>query len=127
MIKKQVKIISILLIVVALVASLSTIALASSQNPGLSGKIDEIAKGKDTITDDKIIGLGQSIVTIMQTIGIVVAVVVLLVLGIKYMMGSAEEKAEYKKTMIPYIVGAILIFASTTIVNVVYQLANGLN
>jgi len=43
------------------------------------------------------------------------------------MMGSAEEKAEYKKTMIPYVVGAVLIFASTTIVNIVYQLANSLN
>ncbi len=39
------------------------------------------------------------------------------------MIGSAEEKAEYKKTMIPYIIGAILIFASTTIVNIVYNLA----
>lgn len=43
------------------------------------------------------------------------------------MVGSAEEKAEYKKTMIPYLVGAILIFASTTIVNVVYNIANSLN
>ena len=55
-----------------------------------------------------------------------VAVVILLVLGIKYMMGSAEEKAEYKKSMIPYIVGAVLIFASTTIVGVVYDMANAL-
>ena len=50
----------------------------------------------------------------------------IMVLGIKYMMGSAEEKAEYKKTMIPYLVGAILIFAATTIANVIYNFANGL-
>jgi len=122
--KKQVKMISILLIVVTLLVSLSSIVLAV---PDLSGKIDEIGEGKEGITTDKVIDLGKTIVTIVQTIGIVVAVVVLLVLGIKYMMGSAEEKAEYKKTMIPYLVGAILIFAATTIVNVVYQLANGLN
>ena len=36
------------------------------------------------------------------------------------MVGSAEEKAEYKKTMIPYLVGAICIFAASTIANVVY-------
>ncbi len=71
--------------------------------------------------------LGKSIVGIVQTVGVVVAVVILLVLGIKYMMGSAEEKADYKKSMIPYIVGAICIFASTTIVNIVYNLAIGLN
>lgn len=71
--------------------------------------------------------LGSNIVAIIQTVGVVVAVVILLILGIKYMMGSAEEKADYKKSMIPYIVGAILIFASTTIVNIVWNFAKGLN
>ncbi len=124
MIKKQVKVLSIVLMVIMVLTSLASIVCAG--NTDLSGQIEKIGKGngKDY---DKVIGMGQAIVTIMQTVGIVVAVVVLLVLGIKYMMGSAEEKAEYKKTMIPYIVGAILIFASTTIVNVVYQLANGFN
>ena len=122
--KKQVKVISVLLIIVTILATLSSVVLAA---PNLSGKIDEIAQGNDSVATDKVVNLGKTIVTIMQTIGIVVAVVVLLVLGIKYMMGSAEEKAEYKKTMIPYVVGAVLIFASTTIVNIVYQLANGLN
>ena len=71
--------------------------------------------------------VGQRIMGILQTLGIVIAVLVLMVLGIKYMMGSAEEKAEYKKTMIPYVVGAILIFGATTIANMVFQFANGLN
>lgn len=71
--------------------------------------------------------LGQNIMGVMQIAGIVIAVIILMVLGIKYMMGSAEEKAEYKKTMIPYLVGAVLIFAASTIANVVYQFANGLN
>ena len=38
------------------------------------------------------------------------AVVLVAFLGIKYMLGSAEEKAEYKKDMIPYLVGAFLLF-----------------
>lgn len=122
--KKQMKIISVLLIIMTLVGVLGTVSLAA---PNLEDKIGSIAEGKDSIQDGKIIELGKAIVTIMQTVGIVVAVVVLLILGIKYMMGSAEEKAEYKKTMIPYVVGAVLIFASTTIVNIVYQLANSLN
>ena len=69
---------------------------------------------------------GQNIMGVIQVAGVVIAVVVLMILGIKYMMGSAEEKAEYKKTMIPYIVGALLIFAATTIANVIYQFASGL-
>lgn len=122
--KKQVKIMSIVLVVMMVLLSITNVVLAA---PDLSSKIDQIGQGNESANTDKVIGLGQTVVTIMQTVGIVVAVVVLLVLGIKYMMGSAEEKAEYKKTMIPYVVGAVLIFAATTIVNVVYQLANGLN
>ena len=74
----------------------------------------------------QVTSFGQNIMGVVQIAGVVIAVVVLMVLGIKYMMGSAEEKAEYKKTMIPYLVGAILIFAASTIANVVYQFAIGL-
>ena len=71
--------------------------------------------------------VGQKIMGIINTVGVVIAVVILMILGIKYMMGSAEEKAEYKKTMIPYIIGAVLIFGATTIANAVFNFANGLN
>ena len=125
--KKQIKLISIVLVIMIALLSISNVVLAANSTVDLSGKIDEIAKGDSSVTTDKLTNIGQTIVTIMQVVGIVVAVVVLLILGIKYMMGSAEEKADYKKTMIPYLVGAVLIFASTTIVNVVYQLANNLN
>ena len=85
-------------------------------------------KGNSSATGtNEIKNLGQNIMGVIQVVGVVIAVIILMVLGIKYMMGSAEEKAEYKKTMIPYLVGAILIFAASTIANVVYQFANGLN
>ena len=120
--KKQVKVLSIMLIVLTVLCSLSTIVLAD-----VASDLTTIGKGNSSAKTEGVVNLGATIVTIMQTVGVVVAVVVLLILGIKYMMGSAEEKAEYKKTMIPYLVGAILIFASTTIVSVVYNVANGLN
>ena len=121
--KKQVKIISIVLVIMMALMAVSNVVLAA---PDLSGDIKDMASGSGN-KPQEVLNLGKTIVTIMQTVGIVVAVVVLLILGIKYMMGSAEEKAEYKKTMIPYLVGAILIFASTTIVNVVYNIANSFN
>ena len=120
--KKQVKILSIILIVMMALTTISSTVLAAD----LSAKIKDMANGTGN-QPQEVLNLGKTIVTIMQTVGIVVAVVVLLILGVKYMIGSAEEKAEYKKTMIPYLVGAILIFASTTIVNVVYNIANSFN
>ena len=70
--------------------------------------------------------LGGKLMGVLQTAGVVISVIILIVLGIKYMMGSAEEKAEYKKTMIPYLVGAILIFAASTIASIIFSFANGM-
>jgi len=71
--------------------------------------------------DGEIAKLGGQIASILTTIGIVVAVIVLLVLGIKYMIGSAQEKAEYKKTMIPYIIGAVLLLSASGIVRLLFS------
>lgn len=57
----------------------------------------------------------------IQSIGSILSVLALVVIGIKYMLGSAEEKANYKQTMIPYIIGIILVFASSTFVNAIYK------
>lgn len=72
-------------------------------------------------TSSEISNFGGRIIGAIQVVGVVVSVVILLVLGIKYMMGSAEEKAEYKKSMVPYLVGAVLIFAASTIANIIYN------
>ena len=68
-------------------------------------------------------GFGQDIINILTTAGSICSVIVLIILGIKYMMGSAEEKAEYKKTLLPYIIGAFLVFAASTLASIVYNIA----
>lgn len=63
-----------------------------------------------------------SLANILTTAAMIVSVIVLMVLGIKYMMGSAEEKAEYKKVLIPYIVGAALVFGASAIADFVFKM-----
>lgn len=70
--------------------------------------------------------IGGKIIGIIQVFGNVLAVGMLIVLGIKYMMGSAEDKAEYKKSMIPYLIGAVLIFAGANIADIIYNSINGM-
>lgn len=130
---KSVKIITTLLLVIMLVMSFSSIAFAGGSGASTAGDISGVIGNINEAANDKlnndsgVASLGGQIVGIIQVVGIVVAVVILLVLGIKYMTGSAQEKAEYKKTMIPYIIGAILIFAASTIVNVIFNLATSIN
>ena len=87
----------------------------------------QITGSTDGTGSTEIANVGKSIVGILQTVGIILSVIVLIILGIKYMMGSAEEKADYKKSMIPYLVGAILIFAASALAQVVYQFVTGIS
>lgn len=110
--KKVLKVLATILMIM-LIVSIAVTSFALTPNE---------LKGNDNVSGTKDIqNLGNSIIGILRTVGIVLSVVVLIVIGIKYMMGSAEEKAEYKKTMIPYIVGAALIFAASVFANVIYN------
>ena len=75
---------------------------------------------------DKVMEIGNRIIGIIQFIGSFASVGVLIVLGIKYMMGSIEERAEYKKTMLPYVIGAVFVFAITNILGIVNSLVDGI-
>jgi len=55
-----------------------------------------------------------------------VGVITIIVIGIKYMVGSVEEKAEYKKTMVPYLVGAIMLACTSAIVKLIANMVEGL-
>ena len=65
----------------------------------------------------------KEIVTVLRTVGIAVAVIGILVLGVKYMAGSVEARADYKKSMMPYLIG----FTITTIVTIIHDLSEALN
>lgn len=119
--KKEIKIITAVLLAFVILATISTSAF------GISGTLQALKDGKEDVSGiSGIQNLGASLVTIIQVVGVVLAVVILSVLGIKYMMGSAEEKAEYKKTMIPYVIGAVLLFGASAIAGVIVNIANGM-
>lgn len=58
----------------------------------------------------------------ITTIGIIISVITLAVLGIKYMIGGVSEKAEYKKTMMPYLIGVFFLSGTCFILKIVLQL-----
>lgn len=64
---------------------------------------------------------GKNIVSVISSVGIVVSVLAIAAIGIKYMIGSLEERAEYKKSLMPYLIGAVLVFGASTIAQIVYQ------
>lgn len=119
---KTVKVVNIILTVAMIMMVLSSNVMATGTSAGSAGSI--IDQMQPTYNDGSgIASVGQKIVNIISTVAVVISVIVLLILGIKYMMGSASEKAEYKKTMIPYLVGSVLVFGAGAIAKVVVSMA----
>ena len=54
----------------------------------------------------------DTLYNILLAIGILLAVVVGMYLGIKFMLASAEDKAKVKESLVPYIAGCIVIFGA---------------
>ena len=59
------------------------------------------------------------ILAVVQVIGVSVAVIMLLVVGIKYMYSAPNDRAEIKKHMVVYVVGAVVLFASSGILGII--------
>ena len=73
----------------------------------------------------EIVSKGNKIIGLIQVVGTIIAVAMILVLGIKYMMGSSEEKAANKKSMLPYLIGAICLFIGSNLVGIIADWAKG--
>lgn len=68
--------------------------------------------------------VGNIILGIIQVIGIGVAMIALLILAIRYMYSSPDEKAEVKKKLIPFVIGGVLVFGATSLIKIVETFAD---
>ncbi len=104
------------------------------QHQPLMDGIDDVISDSDSFvnlgTDEKVTtsnlqAFSRNIYNILLTLGIAVAVISGIIIGIKYMLGTAEEKADIKGLLIPYIVGCVIIFGSFAIWKLVVTILQG--
>lgn len=76
-------------------------------------------KGIDMITD--IIGMVLSAVRIIAT---GVAIIMITVLGIKYMSAAPSEKANIKNQLITFTIGAVIVVATTSLLDIIKGFAD---
>lgn len=58
-------------------------------------------------------------------IGLGAVLITTAIIGIKLMITPAEQKAEVKKSIVPYVVGTVIIFGALTIWQVLIQILDG--
>jgi len=104
--KPNVKVLIYLLLTVLVFAMSFSITFAFNESEFSGGNVS-IGDGGQLFV--------KNLLTTVQWIGYAIAVGWLMYLGIKYIMASADEKANLKNGMIKYVIGAILIVGAATI------------
>lgn len=65
---------------------------------------------------------GGQVLKILRNIAAIVAVVTISIIGVRYMLGSVEQRAEYKQTMMPVVVGCILVGGLAGILTIIQSI-----
>ncbi len=74
----------------------------------------------------KVFSAGGSILAIVQVIGVSCGIIFLIILGVKYMTSSTNDKATIKEQLIPYVIGAVLMFGGTGILTIIAEFARNM-
>lgn len=89
--------------------------------------LDEWKPVNMDISKDEFNNRTKVVVAAIRGIGIVVAVVALMVIGIKQMTASVEEKSIIKQAMPGYILGVILVVSITFLPTIIYNFMQKVN
>ena len=120
---------SILLIIMNIMIFNVNIVHAEGISDIITGGDSFLEAGKNgnaTIDETKLQSTSTMIYNVLLILGICVAVIISSVLGIKFMIGSAEEKAQIKDALIPFIIGCIIVFGAFGIWKIFVNIGNSL-
>ena len=69
--------------------------------------------------------LGTAI-SIARIVGVVIAIVILTVIGCRYMIAAPGDRADIKKHAIPFVIGAVVLFGATGILDIIVNVAESI-
>lgn len=114
-IQTLVKIIAVLLVVICLVSIANSVFAVITP--------DQIT-ANENVDDGGALSIAKRVATWIRNISVIAAVIIIMIIGVKYILGSVEEKAEYKKTFMPLVIGIVLVVAATTIATFIFNAAD---
>lgn len=106
--KKKMKTLSTFLVM--LYICFSTVAFATNYIPPV---------GEPTAPSGEFNTFASNIIGVMMWAGYAIAVGMIIFIGIKYLIASADEKASMKGALVKVIIGSLIIAGTVTIANVV--------
>ena len=87
-----------------------------------------LSDGAITITNtgtERIVGFGNIILRVVQVIGTAAALIMITICATQFMLAAPEGKAEYKKRLVPIVIGSIILFAASNILGLIQSTVTG--
>lgn len=113
----------VLLVAIMLVAMLATNVNAAMSYNSVTEKTVVSGASDNSGAAASVQNMIGGALTVVQVVGSGVAVIMLIVLAIKYISAAPSDKAEIKKHAVVYVVGAVVLFAASGIIGIVRNFA----
>lgn len=128
---KESKRIFIIFMSIMLIFTTMQCVVSNAEDPeagtGMMSKIEDLASSQsDSTAVTSVNNIAGAIISIAQVICAGVAIIMITVIAMKYMMAAPSEKADIKKHAVVYVVGAVIMFAATAILQIIQNFAKGL-
>ena len=85
-----------------------------------------VQSGNPTLSNTELQNFSNTVYNIALAVGVVVAVLVGAIIGIKLMASNIETKVEAKKLLIPYVIGCVVVFGGFAIWKIVVGILQGM-
>ena len=108
------KYLKVMLVLIVALSMFCTFAMANSFNVQ-----DKVNVDSSSAVTTSINNIGATVIKIVQTVGYVVAVVMVLIVGIQWLVGTPAKKQELKGRMINVVIGAVLIIGGVTLLGMI--------
>lgn len=129
MLKKSIKLFVLFALISCIMASMLNIYVnADDFGNQMLNDLDAVEGGETTESSatQSVNNIVYSVITIARIVGVTVAIVMLLVVAMKYMSAAPGEKADIKKSAVVYVVGAIVLFAVTGILGIINSFSSNI-
>lgn len=81
--------------------------------------ISEVTGTMDDIT--------ATVITVVRIAAVAIAIVMLLVIGMRYMVAAPGDRADIKKHAVAYVVGAFILFGVSGILKILLEFSNNIS
>ena len=117
---KQIVSLLVILLVISMIFEVNTVY---AEDPGVTSIIGSM-DGTSTPVEaggTKVGGVINNVIGLLQVVGTGLSIIVITILGIKYILASPGEKADIKKSAIPIVIGCVLLFGAVNLMAAVEE------